>query len=497
MTTAAVIGSGFGGLALAIRLQSAGIQTTLIEARDKPGGRAYVFEDDGFKFDAGPTVITDPTCLEELFALSGRKLSDYVELISVAPFYRLLWEDGSVFDYSNNEDELFQQIEAFNKDDVAGYRKFLEFSDNVFREGYQKLGHEAFLDFKSMLKAAPQLMRYEAFRSVYSMVARHIKDDRLRQAFSFHTLLVGGNPFKTSSVYALIHALEKKWGVWFPRGGTHALVRGLVKLFEDLGGTVRMGSKVEAIMADSGKVTGVRCADGWSGRFDAVVSNGDVVTTYKELLGAHPRGQEMATKMMRRSFSPSLFVTYFGLKGERPDVKHHTILFGHRYKGLLDEIYKGDKLAEDFSLYLHHPTATDPAMAPAGHSAFYVLSPVPHLGKLDIDWEKEAPRYADSILDALERRAIPNLRRDLVTMRTWTPKDFETVLGAHHGSAFSLEPVLWQSAYFRTHNRDDVLSNLYFVGAGTHPGAGIPGVVGSAKATGKLMIDDLLAKKAA
>jgi len=497
MTTAAVIGSGFGGLALAIRLQSAGIQTTLIEARDKPGGRAYVFEDDGFKFDAGPTVITDPTCLEELFALSGRKLSDYVELISVAPFYRLLWEDGSVFDYSNDEPELFKQIEAFNPKDVEGYKKFLEFSDNVFREGYQKLGHEAFLDFKSMLKAAPQLMRYEAFRSVYSMVARHIEDDRLRQAFSFHTLLVGGNPFKTSSVYALIHALEKKWGVWFPRGGTHALVRGMVKLFEDIGGTVRMGSKVEAIMADSGHVTGVRCADGWSGRFDAVASNGDVVTTYKDLLRAHPRGQDMATRMMRRSFSPSLFVTYFGLKGERPDVKHHTILFGHRYKGLLDEIYKGGALPDDFSLYLHHPTATDPEMAPAGHSAFYVLSPVPHLGKLNIDWEKEAPRYANSILDALERRCIPNLRRDLVTMRTWTPKDFETVLGAHHGSAFSLEPVLWQSAYFRTHNRDDVLSNLYFVGAGTHPGAGIPGVVGSAKATGKLMVDDLLAKKAA
>jgi len=497
MTTAAVIGSGFGGLALAIRLQSAGIQTTLIEARDKPGGRAYVFEDDGFKFDAGPTVITDPTCLEELFELSGRKLSDYVELIPVAPFYRLLWEDDTVFDYSNDEEALFAEIAKLSPDDVAGYKKFLTFSDNVFREGYQKLGHEAFLDFKSMLKAAPQLMRYEAFRSVYAMVSRHIKDDRLRQAFSFHTLLVGGNPFKTSSVYALIHALEKKWGVWFPRGGTHALVRGMVKLFEDIGGTVRMGSKVEAIMADSGHVTGVRCADGWSGRFDAVASNGDVVTTYKDLLRAHPRGQDMATRMMRRSFSPSLFVTYFGLKGERPDVKHHTILFGHRYKGLLDEIYKGGALPDDFSLYLHHPTATDPEMAPAGHSAFYVLSPVPHLGKLNIDWEKEAPRYANSILDALERRCIPNLRRDLVTMRTWTPKDFETVLGAHHGSAFSLEPVLWQSAYFRTHNRDDVLSNLYFVGAGTHPGAGIPGVVGSAKATGKLMVDDLLAKKAA
>ena len=276
MTTAAVIGSGFGGLALAIRLQSAGIQTTLIEARDKAGGRAYVFEDDGFKFDAGPTVITDPTCLEELWELSGRKLSDYVELMPVAPFYRLMWEDGYVFDYSNDEKLLNDQIAAKNPKDVEGYRKFFEFSENVFREGYEKLGHEAFLDFKSMLKAAPQLMKYEAFRSVHSMVARYIEDPQLRQAFSFHSLLVGGNPFKTSSIYALIHALEKKWGVWFPRGGTGALIQGMIKLFEDLGGTVRIGSKVETITADSGRVTGVRTADGWSGRFDAVADRKSV-----------------------------------------------------------------------------------------------------------------------------------------------------------------------------------------------------------------------------
>jgi phytoene desaturase len=497
MTTAAVIGAGFGGLALAIRLQTAGIATTLIEARDKPGGRAYVFEDDGFKFDAGPTVITDPTCLSELWELSGRDIADYVDLMPVAPFYRLMWEDGYVFDYSNDEAELNRQIAAKNPKDVEGYRKFFEFSENVFREGYEKLGHEAFLDFRSMMKAAPQLMRYEAFRSVHSMVARHIEDEQLRQAFSFHSLLVGGNPFKTSSVYALIHALEKKWGVSFPRGGTHALVRGMVKLFEDLGGTVRMGSKVEAITADSGRVTGVRTADGWSGRFDAVASNGDIVHTYKDLLKGHPRGAAMAKSMTRRSWSPSLFVVYFGLKGERPDVKHHTILFGNRYKELLADIYKGGELADDFSLYLHHPTATDPDMAPPGHSGFYVLSPVPHRGKLDADWDKIGPAYADKILDALERRVLPNLKRDLVTMRTWTPKDFSTELGAHLGSAFSLEPVLWQSAYFRTHNRDDQLSNLYFVGAGTHPGAGIPGVVGSAKATGKLMIEDLVARKVA
>jgi len=491
MTTAAVIGSGFGGLALAIRLQSAGIETTLIEQRDKPGGRAYVWDDKGFIFDAGPTVITDPSCLEELWELSGRKLSDYVELMPVTPFYRLMWEDGYIFDYSNDDDSLFAQIKAKNPKDVDGYKRFLNYSENVFREGYEKLGHEAFLDFGTMMKAAPQLMRYEAFRSVYAMVSRYIEDPQLREAFSFHSLLVGGNPFKTSAIYALIHALEKKWGVWFPRGGTGSLVRGMVKLFEDLGGRVMMGNGVKAIRAEGSTVTGVTTADGWSGEFDAVASNGDIVHTYKDLLADHPRGKQAAAMMKWKSFSPSLFVVYFGLKREHPDIKHHTIVFGNRYRALLDDIYKNGVLADDFSLYLHHPTATDPAMAPPGCSAFYVLSPVPHMGKYKGDWEKEGQLYADRILDTLEATMIPGLRDDLVTMRTFTPKDFSVELNAHLGSAFSLEPVLWQSAFFRTHNRDDVLKNLYFVGAGTHPGAGIPGVVGSAKATAKLMIADL------
>lgn len=491
MRKVAVIGSGFGGLALAVRLQSAGHDVTLIEKRDKPGGRAYVFEDQGFVFDAGPTVITDPSCLEELFALSGRKMSDYVELLPVAPFYRLQWPDGQQFDYSNNDDELYGQIGRKSPADVAGYKAFLEYSENVFREGYVKLGHEAFLDFKSMLRAAPQLMRYEAFRSVYSMVSRYIKDEQLREAFSFHTLLVGGNPMTTSAIYALIHTIEKRWGVWFPRGGTHALVRGLMKLFTDLGGQVRMGSGVREIKTGDGRVTGVATDDQWSAAFDAVASNGDIVHTYRDLLGQHPRGQKMSRSLQRKSYSPSLFVVYFGLKGERPDVKHHSILFGPRYDGLLKDIYRHGVVAEDFSIYLHHPTATDPSLAPPGCSSFYALSPVPHLGKAPLDWAEFGPRYADRILDELERRMIPGLKRDLVTMRIFSPADFKSELSAHLGSAFSLEPVLWQSAYFRAHNRDDELKNLYFVGAGTHPGAGIPGVVGSAKATAKLMLADL------
>jgi phytoene desaturase len=490
--TAAVIGSGFGGLALACRLQSAGIQTTLIEAREKPGGRAYVWEDEGFVFDAGPTVVTDPECLTELFALTGRDIADYVELMPVMPFYRLIWEDGYVFDYSNDEPKLFAQIAAKNPADAEGYRRFLDFSENVYREGYRKLGHESFLDFKSMLQAAPSLLRYEAFRSVYAIVSRYIKDPQLREAFSFHTLLVGGNPFNTSSVYALIHALEKKGGVWFPRGGTHSLVKGLLRLFTDLGGEARIGVPVARIEALSGNVTGVTLADGSVIKADAVASNGDVVHTYNDLLGHHPRGQTMSRAMRRKSFSPSLFVTYFGLKGTYPDIAHHSIIFGPRYRDLLKDIYSTGVLADDFSLYLHHPTASDPKMAPEGCSTFYVLSPVPHLGKFAGDWDRIGPVYADRILDYLEGRGIvPDLRKNLVTMRTFTPKNFEVELKAHLGSAFSLEPVLWQSAYFRTHNRDDVLSNLYFVGAGTHPGAGIPGVVGSAKATAKLMLADL------
>ena len=489
--TAVVIGSGFGGLALAIRLQAAGIQTTLVEGREKPGGRAYRYEVDGFCFDAGPTVVTDPSCIEELFELSGRKLADYVELMPVTPFYRLMWEDGGIFDYSNDDAQLLAQIGTMNPKDVEGYKRFMAYSEGVFTEGYEKLGHEAFLDFRSMIEAAPNLMKYQAWRSVYSVVASYIESPKLREAFSFHTLLVGGNPFKTSSIYALIHALEKKWGVWFPRGGTHALVKGMLKLFEDLGGKAIIGTKVSRIEAAAGHVRGVVLADGTELKADAVVSNGDVVHTYQDLLGHHPRGKKMAKSMKRRSFSPSLFVLYFGLKGEHADIPQHSILFGPRYKELLREIYAGNELADDFSLYLHHPTASDPSLAPAGHSTFYVLSPVPHLGKAPLDWEQLAPRYADRILSYLEERLIPGLKDKLVHKSWFTPENFRDELNAHLGSAFSLEPVLWQSAYFRTHNRDAELTNLYFVGAGTHPGAGIPGVVGSAKATAKLMLEDL------
>jgi phytoene desaturase len=492
MKRAAIIGAGFGGLALGIRLQSAGIDTTILEARDRPGGRAYVWHRQGYVFDAGPTVITDPACLRELWALSASDMAADVDLMPVAPFYRLNWPDGTNFDYSNDDPALMQEIAKLDPADVDGYRRFLRYSEGVFVEGYEKLGAVPFLDFKSMLRAAPQLARYQAWRSVYSVVSGFVRNEKLRQALSFHTLLVGGNPMTTSAIYALIHKLERDGGVWFARGGTNQLIEGMAQHFQRLGGTLRLADPVAAIEARAGRIHGVTTQSGWCAEFDAVASNGDVVRTY-DLVTGSPRGAKAAARLRKKRYSPSLFVLHFGARGEWRDIPHHTILFGPRYQGLLSDIYDRGRLPEDPSLYLHHPTVTDPAMAPPDCSTFYALAPVPHLGKLDIDWATEGPAYAERVLSILEERLMPGLRDKIELSFHYTPQDFADDLGAHLGSAFSLEPLLTQSAYFRVHNRDDVLRNLYFVGAGTHPGAGIPGVVGSAKATAGLMIDDLAA----
>ena len=488
--SAAVIGSGFGGLALAIRLQSAGIPTTLYEARDKPGGRAYVYEDEGFTFDAGPTVITAPDALDELWALSGRRREDYVEFLPVSPFYRLCWEDGVSFDYVDDQAELDRQIEALNPGDIEGYRKFLAYSKELYEHGYRRLGTVPFLSFSQMIREAPTLARLAAHRSVYSKVSSFIEEEHLRQAFSFHSLLVGGNPFATSAIYALIHALEREGGVWFARGGTGALIKGMVRLFEDLGGTFRLDTPIERIETEGNRATGIVTADGERVPHDMVASNSDVVHTYRDMLGHHPRGAKAGRGLARRRHSMSLFVIYFGLRREHPELAHHMVLFGPRYRELVSEIFDGPRLPDDFSLYLHCPTVTDRSLAPEGSSAYYVLSPVPHLGRADIDWDTVGPEYRDRILAYLEERYIPGLREDLVTVRHFGPSDFRSELRAHHGSAFSVEPILTQSAWFRPHNRDRTIRNLYLVGAGTHPGAGIPGVVGSAKATAGLMLAD-------
>jgi len=490
--SACVIGSGFGGLALAIRLQAAGIQTTVIEARDKPGGRAYYWEKDGFTFDGGPTVVTDPPCLEELWALTGHDMKDDVELMRVHPFYRLNWPDGHNFNYSNDEQDLNAEIAKLEPDDVTGYQRFLDYSAGVYEESYVKLGTVPFLDFKSMIKAAPALAKKQAWRSVYSIVSKFIKNEKIRQALSFHTLLVGGNPFTTSAIYTLIHKLEKDGGVWWTRGGTNRLIAGMARHFERLGGTIRLDDPVVQVHTLGNKASEVETNSGFRQRFDAVASNGDIMHSYRDLLSGSPRGKEYSKALKKKTFSPGLFVVHFGLEGTWPGIPHHMILFGPRYKELLGDIYDNGVLPQDFSIYLHHPTVTDPSMAPKGMSTFYALVPVAHMGKLAVDWDEVGPKLEKRILDEVGRRLIPDIHDRIVTKFSYAPKDFAADLNAHLGSAFSLEPVLTQSAYFRGHNRDDVIDNFYLVGAGTHPGAGIPGVVGSAKATAGLMIEDLV-----
>jgi phytoene desaturase len=485
--SAVVIGSGFGGLALAIRLQSAGIATTIIEARDRPGGRAYCWKREGYTFDAGPTVITDPACLAELWALSGRRMADDVTLKPVDPFYRLLWNDGTRFDYSNDDIRLEAEIGKLDAHDVEGYHRFLAYSRAVYEEGYVKLGAVPFLNFQSMMKAAPALARHRAWRSVYSVVSSFVRNEKMRQILSFHTLLVGGNPMQTSSVYALIHHLEKLGGVWCAVGGTNALIDALATLFERLGGKLVLNEKVRTITHSGNRVTGVVTHSGRRFEADQIASNGDVVGAYAMIEGSNYASRKMSV-LKRKRFSPSLFVVHFGLKGTFSEIAHHSILFSDRYGPLLRDIYKNGSLPEDPSIYLHNPGASDGSVAPAGKSAFYALAPVPHLGAGDIDWDLEGARYRRIIVDRVRALLIPDIDERMEVCFHYTPRDFQADLGAHLGSAFSLEPILTQSAWFRAHNRDDHFSNLYLVGAGTHPGAGIPGVVGSAKATASLMV---------
>ncbi len=488
----AVIGSGFGGIAAAIRLQAAGIQTVLFEARGQPGGRAAVFRDQGYTFDAGPTVITAPETFEELFAFSGRPMSEHVELMPIQPFYRLAWETGDQFDYGADMDRMMEQIARWEPRDCAGYEKFLDFSRKNYEAGYTELVSTAFLRLWDMVKVSPKLALLRSDRPVYQTVARFVRDERLRQALSFHTLLIGGSPFETSSIYTLIHYLERTGGVYFPRGGTGALVAALVKLFRELGGELRLSTPVRSIdVIDSrGRTEHQITSDGARReRFDFTVSNADLHHTYANLLGHHQSARKMRSRLERMRWSMSLFVLYFGTDRKYPDLAHHTIIFGQRFKGLIHDIFHGSALPEDFSLYLHAPTVTDPSLAPEGGSTFYVLSPVPHLGNAAIDWTNEGPAYADRILSYLEK-FLPDLREHVVTRSFMTPLDFRDRLGAYLGNGFSVAPLLTQSAWFRPHNRDAHLPGLYIVGAGTHPGAGVPGVVSSAKATARVVLDD-------
>lgn len=477
---AVVIGSGFGGLAAAIRLGARGYRVTVLERLDAPGGRASVYRQDGFTFDAGPTMITAPVLLEELWGLCGRSLSDDIDLRPISPFYRIRFHDGETFDCFGDADAMRAEIGRLFPDDVAGFEHFMKASEAIYRVGFEQLGHVPFGSLRDMLRIVPDMVRLQSYRSVYSIVSKYVKDERLRVALSFHPLLIGGNPFKTTSIYCLIAFLERNWGVHFAMGGTGKLIQGLVGLIEGQGGVVRCDAEVTEILVANRRVSGVRLISGESIAADIVVSNADSAWTYRYLLPPEFRSTWTDRRIERSRYSMSLFLWYFGTGRRYPDVAHHSILLGPRYRGLVRDIFVRRVLADDFSLYLHRPTATDDSAAPPGCDAFYVLSPVPNLDA-GIDWAEQAEPYRRAIQQFLGETVLPGLDDAIVTSRVTTPQHFQDHLLSFRGAAFGLEPVLTQSAWFRPHNRSQEVEHLYLVGAGTHPGAGVPGVLSSAR----------------
>ncbi len=478
---AVVIGAGLGGLAAAVRLRVRGYRVTVVDRLDQPGGRARVHRQDGFVFDAGPTVVTAPFLFEELWSLSGRRLEDDVELRALTPFYRIRFDDGGAFDYTGSADAMRAEVARLSPGDVEGYEAFVRQSERIYRVGFEELAHVAFDSAWDMARVVPAMVRLQSYRTVYGLVSRYVKDDRLRQVLSFNPLLVGGNPFSTTSIYALIAYLERRWGVWYSMGGTGRLVRGIVGLLEGLGGVeLRLGEEVREITVSGGRAAGVRLGTGEQVAADVVVSNADSAWTYRHLVPSHARRTWTDRRLDRARYSMSLFVWYFGTRRRYPEVAHHTILLGPRYEELLTDIFERKVLADDFSLYLHRPTATDPSMAPDGCDAFYVLSPVPHLDS-DVDWERQAEPYRRRIARYLSETVLPGLEESLATSRVLTPRGFLEDFLSLRGAAFGLQPVLTQSAWFRPHNRSEDVQGLYLVGAGTHPGAGMPGVLSSAR----------------
>jgi phytoene desaturase len=486
--TAVVIGSGFGGLAAAIRLAVRGYRVTVLEKLDGPGGRAYVHRQDGFTFDAGPTIVTAPFLFEELWTLCGRRMADDVQLRALDPFYRIRFEDGSWFDYSGDDAAMRAQVAKFSPDDLRGWDGLLAESERCYELGFADLSAKAFNSLRDLFAAMPSMLRMRAWRTIHAMVSTHLRDDRLRTVMSFHPLLIGGNPFAVTCVYSLIHALERKFGVHWAMGGTGALVSGMVKLLEGAGGRLRCNAEVARIKVEEGRATGVRLASGEFLPADIVVSNGDAMWTYRHLVEAKHRRHWTDRRIDRGRYSMSLFVWYFGTRRRYEDVPHHMILMGPRYRGLLQDIFENKVLTPDFSMYLHRPTATDASMAPPGCDAFYALVPVPHLDS-GTDWRARTASYRDEVAAALERTVLPGLREHIVTERITTPQDFYDRLLSLKGAAFGLEPRLTQSAWFRPHNRSEDIAGLYMVGAGVHPGAGMPGVLSSAKALDAVVPD--------
>lgn len=483
-----IIGSGFGGLAGGIRMQAAGYSVTILEKLDQIGGRGRVFKINGFSFDAGPTVITVPPIFEDLFTLAGKDMKDYVELLPVHPYYRIYFDDKTHFDY-DHPDKNIPQIQELAPGDVEGYKRMLKGIKPIYEKGFKELSFKPFITLASMLKVAPSLIKLQSYRSNAGFVAKYVKNEKLRTVFSFHPLLIGGNPFTVPSIYSLIQYLEKEYGIWFAKGGTSSLVHALAKLFKELGGQIILNKEVKKIDIENKTVKAVTAVDGQQYPADIVISNADPAFTYTKLVDAKWRKKNSDKRYRKAKYSMGLVVIYFGTKKQYPDMKHHTIILGPRYKGLLEDIFNKKILTDDFSSYLHVPTRTDPGMAPPGHDAFYILVPVPHLDS-GTDWESIKDSFKDKILSFLDENYLPELKENLVVDKIMTPQDFKDDYNSYKGTGFSVEPVFIQSAWFRPHNKSEDVKGLYLVGAGTHPGAGLPGVVSSAKVTADLIVKD-------
>ena len=487
MSKIVVIGSGFAGLASAIRLQAQGHQVTIVERREKVGGRAYQLIDRGYTFDMGPSLITAPDLIDDVFASAGKRTEDYVKLVPLDPYYRIYFDDGRHFEYTGDQGQMEAEIARFNPADVEGYRRFMAGIKVIYDRAFADLAHQPFLRRADFVKILPELARLNAIRSVYTYVASYITDPYLRMVFSFHPLFLGGNPFTASSIYAIIPYLERLGGVHFSLGGMYSVVEGFARLFTEIGGVIETDAEVVAIEVTNGQAQGVITRDGRRFPADAVVSNADVATTYKDLIDAKWRRRWTDHRVGRMRYSMSSFLLYLGLDRRYDKFRHHTILIGDRYKGLVNDIF-GGRMADDFSIYLHAPTLTDPSMAPPGHESVYLLVPVPHLGSQDVDWATYGDTFRDKIIDYLERDfGLPGFAASIQVEHRFTPLDFERELGSYLGTGWQMEPTLFQSAYFRPHNRSEDVRGLYIAGAGTHPGAGLPGTLLSAEITARLV----------
>ena len=482
-----VVGSGFGGIAAALRLKKKGYEVVLLEKHSDLGGRAKTFRRGKFIYDGGPTVITAPYLFEELFNLFNKKLSNYTKIVPLDLWYRFVFHDGSSFDYSGDEKKMTDEINKISKNDIQGYKKLISFTEKIFNKGYLELASEPFHNITYMIKQIPALLKLRSYQSVYKLVSSFISNDKLRRVFSMHPLLVGGNPFTTTSIYTLILFLEKKWGIHYAMGGTGSIIKALEKLMSEENIKILKNSEVTEILNENGKINGVKINNKENIKCDYLVCNSDPPNVYKNLIKSKKNyGFWFNQKIKRMNYSMGLFVYYFGSKKQYKEVAHHTICFGNSYKEYLNKIFDQKVLSDDISYYLHRPSATDPNMAPEGQDAFYVLVPVPN-NLSGINWSNEGEKFKEVVLNKMDKTVLPGIKENVVSDFYLTPDYFANELSTLHGSGFSIQPRFTQSAYFRFHNKSEIFNNLYFVGAGTHPGAGMPGVLSSAK-----VLDELL-----